>query len=166
MAARRPKKRPTQPAAPLECADVPAVEGEAEEPEADVSPEEAAEQGEEVAAVVSEGDAAATDEDGGEERNRGALVAYDPLQRYLTEIRRYPLLSREEEKALAIRYKEHDEIEAAYKLVTGNLRLVVMIAREYQRATRNLLDLIQEGNIGLMEAVKKFDPYRGIRFPS
>src|SRR5262249_24676063 len=58
------------------------------------------------------------------------------------------------------------DVDAAYKLVTGNLRLVVMIAREYQRATRNLLDLIQEGNIGLMEAVKKFDPYRGIRFPS
>ena len=94
-----------------------------------------------------------------------ALVPFDPLQRYLTEIRRYPLLSREEEKELAIRYKEQQDVEAAYKLVTGNLRLVVMIAREYQRATRNLLDLIQEGNIGLMEAVKKFDPYRGIRFP-
>jgi RNA polymerase sigma-32 factor len=76
------------------------------------------------------------------------------------------LLSREEEKELAIRYQERQDIESAYKLVTGNLRLVVMIAREYQRATRNLLDLIQEGNIGLMEAVKKFDPYRGIRFPS
>jgi RNA polymerase sigma-32 factor len=95
-----------------------------------------------------------------------SLVPFDPLQRYLTEIRRYPLLSREEEKALAIRYKEQEDVDAAYKLVTGNLRLVVMIAREYQRATRNLLDLIQEGNIGLMEAVKKFDPYRGIRFPS
>ena len=95
-----------------------------------------------------------------------SLVAFDPLQRYLTEIRRYPLLSREEEKVLAIRYKEQADVDAAYKLVTGNLRLVVMIAREYQRATRNLLDLIQEGNIGLMEAVKKFDPYRGIRFPS
>jgi RNA polymerase sigma-32 factor len=162
MASRRPKKRAAPPAAPPERADATA----AEEPEGDVSPEEAAEEGHQVAAVVAEESAAATDEDAGDERNSGALVAYDPLQRYLTEIRRYPLLSREEEKALAIRYKEHDEIEAAYKLVTGNLRLVVMIAREYQRATRNLLDLIQEGNIGLMEAVKKFDPYRGIRFPS
>ncbi|MFQ5665291.1 MAG: RNA polymerase factor sigma-32 [Candidatus Binatia bacterium] len=96
----------------------------------------------------------------------GALVRYDPLQRYLAEIRRYPLLSREEEQRLAIRYKENKDIQAAYRLVTSNLRLVVMIAREYQRAFRNLLDLIQEGNIGLMEAVKKFDPYRGIRFPS
>ncbi len=95
-----------------------------------------------------------------------ALVPFDPLQRYLVEIRRYPLLSREEEHRLAVEYKEFGNIEAAYKLVTSNLRLVVMIAREYQKAFRNLLDLIQEGNIGLMEAVKNFDPYRGIRFPS
>jgi RNA polymerase sigma-32 factor len=100
------------------------------------------------------------------EDDGGAVVHYDPLQRYLTEIRRYPLLSREEEHVLAVRYKEHQDIEAAYRLVTANLRLVVLIAREYQRAFRNLLDLVQEGNIGLMEAVKNFDPYRGIRFPS
>jgi RNA polymerase sigma-32 factor len=97
---------------------------------------------------------------------RGALVAFDPLQRYLQEIRRYSLLTREEEHALAVRYQTDHDVEAAYKLVTGNLRLVVMIAREYQRSFRNLLDLVQEGNIGLMEAVKNFDPYRGVRFPS
>ena len=95
-----------------------------------------------------------------------ALVPYDPLQRYLMEIRRYPLLTREEEHRLAVEYKQFGNIEAAYKLVTSNLRLVVMIAREYQKAFRNLLDLIQEGNIGVMEALKNFDPYRGIRFPS
>jgi len=95
-----------------------------------------------------------------------ALVQYDSLQRYLSEIRRYPLLTPTEEHELAVRYKEYGEIEAAYRLVTGNLRLVVMIARQYQRALRNLLDLIQEGNIGLMEAVRNFDPYRGVRFPS
>jgi len=95
-----------------------------------------------------------------------ALVQYDSLQRYLSEIRRYPLLTPTEEHDLAVRYKEYGEIEAAYRLVTGNLRLVVMIARQYQRAFRNLLDLIQEGNIGLMEAVRNFDPYRGVRFPS
>ena len=67
---------------------------------------------------------------------------------------------------MAVEYKEFGNVEAAYKLVTSNLRLVVMIAREYQKAFRNLLDLIQEGNIGLMEAVKNFDPYRGVRFPS
>ena len=98
--------------------------------------------------------------------NGKALVPFDPLQRYLTEIRRFPLLSRAEEHKLAVEYKEYGNLEAAYKLVTGNLRLVVMIAREYQKAFKNLLDLIQEGNMGLMEAVKNFDPYRGVRFPS
>ena len=96
----------------------------------------------------------------------GSLVRYDPLQRYLAEIRKYPLLSRDEEHRLAVQYKEQQDIEAAYRLVTANLRLVVMISREYQRAFQNLLDLVQEGNIGLMEAVKNFDPYRGVRFPS
>lgn len=95
-----------------------------------------------------------------------AIVPFDPLQRYLAEIRRFPLLTREEEHRLAVEYKEYGNIETAYKLVTANLRLVVMIAREYQKAFKNLLDLIQEGNIGLMEAVKNFDPYRGVRFPS
>src|SRR5918912_5067 len=95
-----------------------------------------------------------------------ALIPFDPLQRYLTEIRRFPLLSREDEHLLAVEYKEYGNVGAAYKLVTGNLRLVVMIAREYQKAFKNLLDLIQEGNMGLMEAVKNFDPYRGVRFPS
>jgi RNA polymerase sigma-32 factor len=95
-----------------------------------------------------------------------ALVPFDPVQRYLAEIRRFPLLSREEEHRLAVDYKQYGNVEAAYKLVTANLRLVVMIAREYQKAFKNLLDLIQEGNMGLMEAVKNFDPYRGVRFPS
>jgi RNA polymerase sigma-32 factor len=95
-----------------------------------------------------------------------ALVPFDPLQRYLSEIRRFHILSREQEHELAVQYKEYGDVEAAYKLVTANLRLVVMIAREYQKSFRNLLDLIQEGNMGLMEAVKNFDPYRGVRFPS
>src|ERR1043166_5075328 len=95
-----------------------------------------------------------------------ALVPFDPLQRYLAEIRRFKVLSREEEHELAVQYKEYGDLEAAYKLVTANLRLFVMIAREYQKAFKNLLDLVQEGNIGLMEAIKNFDPYRGVRFPS
>jgi RNA polymerase sigma-32 factor len=90
----------------------------------------------------------------------------DTLQRYLTEIRRIPVLSREEEHALAVRWREHGDRAAAVKLVTSNLRLVVLIAREYQRAVHNLLDLVQEGNVGLLEAIKNFDPYRGVRFPS
>src|SRR5262245_17498077 len=104
-----------------------------------------------------------SEEDAGTDK---ALVTFDPLQRYLAEIRRFSLLSREEEHRLAVDYKEYGNVEAAYKLVTANLRLVVMIAREYQKAFKNLLDLIQEGNMGLMEAVKNFDPYRGVRFPS
>jgi RNA polymerase sigma-32 factor len=109
----------------------------------------------------------AVEEEGADDGPRGkAIVPFDPLQRYLAEIRRFPLLSREEEHELAVQYKEYGDLEAAYKLVTANLRLVVMIAREYQKAFKNLLDLIQEGNMGLMEAVKNFDPYRGVRFPS
>ncbi|MGD0074745.1 MAG: RNA polymerase factor sigma-32 [Candidatus Binataceae bacterium] len=96
----------------------------------------------------------------------GALVPFDPLARYLSEIRRFPLLSREEETEIAKRYGESHDPADAFKLVTANLRLVVKVANEFARASRNLLDLIQEGNIGLMEAVKKFDPYQGIRFPS
>jgi len=101
-----------------------------------------------------------------EPRQLGTLVPADSLQRYLAEIRRIPVLSREEEHELAVRWQKHEDRQAAWRLVTANLRLVVMIAREYQRAFQNLLDLVQEGNVGLLEAIKNFDPYRGIRFPS
>ena len=94
-----------------------------------------------------------------------ALVKFDPLQRYLSEISRYRLLTREEERALGIRVMEQGDKDAAYVLVTANLRLVVKIALEFQRVwMQNLLDLIQEGNIGLMQAVKKFDPYKNVKF--
>ncbi|MBI5505734.1 MAG: RNA polymerase factor sigma-32 [Deltaproteobacteria bacterium] len=96
----------------------------------------------------------------------GALVPSSSLDRYLAELRTYPILSREQELEVIDRYYVQGDAEAAVKLVTSNLRLVVMVAREYQRAFHNLLDLIQEGNIGLLEAVKQFDPYRGVRFPS
>ena len=94
-----------------------------------------------------------------------ALVKFDPLQRYLSEISNYKLLTREEERALGIRVREHGDKDAAYALVTSNLRLVVKIALEFQRVwMQNLLDLIQEGNIGLMQAVRKFDPYKNVKF--
>ena len=99
-------------------------------------------------------------------RHSTALVPRDALGAYLAQIRQYPVLSREEEHELAVRYHEEGDRDAAYRLITSNLRLVVMIAREYQRAFHNLLDLIQEGNVGLLEAVKQFDPYRGVRLPS
>lgn len=94
-----------------------------------------------------------------------SLVKFDPLQRYLAEISKYRLLTRDEEKELAKRVQEEGDPEAAYIMVTSNLRLVVKIALEFQRVwMQNLLDLIQEGNIGLMQAVKKFDPYKNVKF--
>jgi RNA polymerase sigma-32 factor len=103
----------------------------------------------------------------GEPQADRALVEYDPLRSYLQDIQRYRLLSREEERALAIRYREAGDKEAAYRLITSNLRLVVKIAMEFQKNWMiGLLDLIQEGNIGLMQAVRKFDPYRGVKLSS
>jgi RNA polymerase sigma-32 factor len=105
-------------------------------------------------------------ENAAEAKRSGALVTTDPLGRYLAEIRRFPLLSREEEAVIARRYVKDKDPEDAYRLVTANLRLVVKLAYEFARATKNVLDLIQEGNVGLMEAVKNFDPEHGVRFPS
>jgi RNA polymerase sigma-32 factor len=94
-----------------------------------------------------------------------SLVEYDPLQRYLSEISQYRLLTREEEVELGKRITEHDDSDAAFIMATSNLRLVVKIALEFQRVwMQNLLDLIQEGNIGLMHAVQKFDPYKNVKF--
>src|SRR5688500_13369446 len=99
-----------------------------------------------------------------DERHR--LVKRDPLTAYIQETRRYPLLNRDEEHALAVRLVEAEDAGAARRLIEANLRLVVKIAYEYRRAHRNLLDLIQEGNIGLMQAVRKYDPYRGVKLSS
>jgi RNA polymerase sigma-32 factor len=96
----------------------------------------------------------------------GSLALRDPLQAYINEARRYPLLTREEEHDLAVSFHEGGDLDAARQLVTSNLRLVVKIAHEYRKAYRNVLDLVQEGNIGLMHAVKKFDPYRGVKLSS
>lgn len=87
------------------------------------------------------------------------------LQRYLHEISRYKLLSREETEELAVQYYETGDPEAAYKLVAANLRLVVKVAMDFQKYwMQNFLDLIQEGNVGLVQAAKKFDPYREVKF--
>lgn len=90
----------------------------------------------------------------------------DPLAVYMSETRRYPLLTPDEEHDLAVRLVEHGDSKAARRLIEANLRLVVKIAYEYRRAHKNLLDLVQEGNIGLMQAVRKFDPYRGVKLSS
>jgi RNA polymerase sigma-32 factor len=97
-------------------------------------------------------------------REDTALAQRDILSRYLAEIRQYPLLSKEEEDELTQAYLEDQDEHAAKRLVLGNLRLVVKIAMEYRREWSNVMDLIQEGNIGLGQAVKRFDPHRGVRF--
>jgi len=93
----------------------------------------------------------------------GGLARYDPLRAYMAEVARHPVLTREEEHALAVHYRDTGDVAAAYRLVASNLRLVVKIAHEYRRTAFQLLDLIQEGNLGLMQAVKKYDPYKGVK---
>lgn len=95
-----------------------------------------------------------------------ALSRSDPLQAYLREVQRHRLLTPEEEKTLTRHYAETQDVQTAARLVTANLRLVVKLAYEYRRAFRNILDLVQEGNIGLMQAVKRYDPYRGVKLSS
>ncbi len=90
-------------------------------------------------------------------------TASDPLKRYLDEMKNYRLLDPEEERNLAIRLRDHGDLSAAKALVTANLRLVVKIAFEYRNFYSNVLDLIQEGNVGLMKAVSKYDPNQGAR---
>lgn len=97
-------------------------------------------------------------------RSERSLAVVDPLTRYLKEVAKYPFVSAEEERKLAEDYRKYNDVEAARKLVSAHLRLVVKIAMEYRNAYYNVLDLIQEGNVGLMHAVKKFDPDKGARF--
>ncbi len=142
---------------------------EAEEPSLDAAEIEPAEEElEEVAAEVEVDDAevlpvparAALVPAKGPSR---AISASDPMSAYMAEVVRHPLLTREEEHALAVRYRQTGDVQAAYKLVQANLRLVVKLAHEYHRNPLTLLDLVQEGNIGLMQAVKKYDPDRGVK---
>lgn len=92
-----------------------------------------------------------------------SISTTDPLARYLSEIRQYPLLTKEQEKKLAIQYFDKKDPRAAEALVTSNLRFVVKVAAEYTKFGARLIDLVQEGNVGLMHAVKEFNPYKGAR---
>lgn len=92
-----------------------------------------------------------------------AVSIYDPLHRYLTEVRRYPFLTMEEEVELVKRFREKGELDAVTQLILSHLRLAVSIAMEYKHLPFNVMDLIQEGNVGLMHAVKKFDPAKKVR---
>jgi RNA polymerase sigma-32 factor len=101
-----------------------------------------------------------------EPANEPGLARVDALQAYMREVQRHPLLSADEEHKLAVDYTKDQSAAVAARLVTANLRLVVKIAYEYRRAYRNMMDLVQEGNIGLMQAVKRYDPYRGVKLSS
>jgi len=95
-----------------------------------------------------------------------ALAATDPVAAYISEITRYKVLTREEEQEVAIHYQETGDPKSAEKLVTANLRFVVKIAAEYSRFGAKMIDLIQEGNIGLMHAVREFNPYKNVKLIS
>src|SRR2546428_224948 len=95
-----------------------------------------------------------------------SLVPYDPLQRYLAEVRKYPFLSKEEELQLFHDYRTTGNREAAVKLILSNLRISVAIAAEYLHSGADYMDLIQEGNVVLMQAIRKFDTTKGVRFHS
>jgi RNA polymerase sigma-32 factor len=127
--------------------------------------------------VVDDEDAFAEAEIGSEEAepqsaplskpmSSASMERLDPMAAYLREVQRHPLLTPEETHALAVKFVETQDPAIAARLVTANLRLVVKIAYEYRRAYKNIMDLVQEGNIGLMQAVKRYDPYRGVKLSS
>lgn len=102
-----------------------------------------------------------------EPKKKSTAIARSPvdplMQSYMREVQKYPLLDRQEEHELAVKYKETGDREALQRLVTSNLRFVVKIAFEYVHYRSKLLDLIQEGNMGLLKAVQDFDPYKDVR---
>ena len=95
-----------------------------------------------------------------------SVARVDILTAYLNEIRQYENLTENEEQELAIKLRETNDSDAAYRLTTSHLMLVVRIAMTFRRQWQNMMDLIQEGNVGLLKAVKKFDPFRGVRLSS
>jgi RNA polymerase sigma-32 factor len=100
------------------------------------------------------------------EEGSTAVGTFDPFRAYMAEIKKYPTLSREEEQELARTYRETGDRDALFKLITANLMLVVRIAFSFRRAAKNLLDLVQEGNVGLLAAIDRFDPGYGTRLPT
>ena len=123
--------------------------------------------------VDDDDDVAAGDESRPARAARGAaadpgmsIERSDPMTAYMREVQRHRVLSPEEVHELAVKFLENQDPKIAARLVTSNLRLVVKIAYEYRRAYKNMMDLVQEGNIGLMQAVKRYDPYRGVRLSS
>lgn len=187
MAARRenkegPRRKPTakraaktaaKPAPTEAVASEEAAEDAAEDADEESDPDDLDQEPEPVdagseAEVLEAAGEVLTDEGAGasEETGRSGLARMDALQVYMREVQRHPLLSPDEEHSLAVNYSKSGDVTAAARLVTANLRLVVKIAYEYRRAYRNMMDLVQEGNIGLMQAVKRYDPYRGVKLSS
>ncbi len=95
--------------------------------------------------------------------SRGLTSSTDPLMTYLNEIRRYNVMTREQEQEVAKKYYDNKDPQAAQELIKSNLRFVVKVAAEYSKFGAKMIDLIQEGNIGLMHAVKEYNPYKGVR---
>ncbi|HUP57673.1 MAG TPA: RNA polymerase factor sigma-32 [Bdellovibrionota bacterium] len=145
------------------------VADEGNDEDAEISEEEIESEARAAASSAAAARMPALDDDGQErgETETGREIVHQPmgdlLQRYLEEVRRHPLLTPEEEITLANRMREKGDMDAAKRLVQANLRLVVKIAMEYRSYYANLLDLVQEGNVGLMKAVSKFDPTKGAR---
>ncbi|HEY2748899.1 MAG TPA: RNA polymerase factor sigma-32 [Polyangia bacterium] len=100
------------------------------------------------------------------EREPAPAASSDPYAAYMASLRDLPRLDREQEHELAVEYLRTHDPKIAQRLITSNLKLVVKLAHEYTRAGKNLLDLIQEGNVGLVQAVEKYDPNRGVKLSS
>ncbi len=165
----RPKKAPPD----TEAAKAEEREGDEEETSDDEGADEREPIDDDVEAVEGSGDVEVIDDSELEKivprkaaAAKSAITRADPLALYMSEVQRHKLLTSEEEHSLAVDYTKTGNVDAAARLVTSNLRLVVKIAYEYRRAYRNIMDLIQEGNIGLMQAVKRYDPYRGVKLSS
>jgi RNA polymerase sigma-32 factor len=154
------RKRQPKPKPAAARTDTEPEEGQAEEPEEGDDFEPGDDEVLEATAEVVEDEPVSTEVSG------SSLARYDALQVYMREVQRHPLLTPDEEHKLAVEYSKTGDVAMAARLVTANLRLVVKLAYEYRRAYRNMMDLIQEGNIGLMQAVKRYDPYRGVKLSS
>ncbi len=140
------------------------AEEDAEAVEAEVAPAEEAD-GDEDQFAEADVDPRERD-DAPASKEPVSLARMDPMAAYLREVQRHPLLTPEETQELATAFLKTQDPKIAARLVTANLRLVVKIAYEYRRAYKNIMDLVQEGNIGLMQAVKRYDPYRGVKLSS
>jgi RNA polymerase sigma-32 factor len=172
---REPSKKARPAAKPAHSPDEARPQAQVEESESDA---ERSEEPESDGIAERDDEAIAEDVDPGTHDDEPAEVSqrepgevssierFDALQTYLREVQRHPLLSPEATQALAVKFLESQDSKVAARLVTANLRLVVKIAYEYRRAYKNIMDLIQEGNIGLMQAVKRYDPYRGVKLSS